>query len=91
MLIDILKRNNSILDKTSAKYINSVREKAFRSFSELGIPTRKNENYKYTDLDRVFSKKYNFHFGPKNIDFNINDIFKCDIPELDTQLKISLI
>jgi Fe-S cluster assembly protein SufD len=90
MLIDILKRNNSILDKTSAKYINSVREKAFRSFSELGIPTRKNENYKYTDLDRVFSKKYNFHFGPKNIDFNINDIFKCDIPELDTQLIILL-
>ena len=50
------------LERSSA-YINSFREDAFEKFSELGIPTKKNEAYKYTNLNIFFDHDYNnlFH------------------------------
>lgn len=35
----------------SSEVINSFRSKAFERFSELGIPGKKDEAYKYTNLD----------------------------------------
>jgi Fe-S cluster assembly protein SufD len=36
----------------SSSYINSFRQEAINEFSKLGIPTKRNESYKYTNLDR---------------------------------------
>jgi len=90
VLLNLIKNNTEVLKTSSSECVNLLRDKAQQSFTEQGIPTLKNENYKYTDLSLVFSKKYNFHFVPKKIDFNIRDMFRCDIPELDTHLIILL-
>jgi hypothetical protein len=39
----------------SSPYINSFRKPAFEKFRELGIPTKKNEAYKYTNLNIFLS------------------------------------
>ncbi|MCX6257806.1 MAG: Fe-S cluster assembly protein SufD [Bacteroidia bacterium] len=89
-LVDLFNSNRSLLLRASTDHVNALRMQAIDQFKKIGIPTKKDENYKYYDLDPVFSRKYDVHFSRKKIDFNISDLFKCDIPELDTDLLILL-
>jgi Fe-S cluster assembly protein SufD len=68
----------------SSPYINSFREKALGRFSEMGIPTRKDEAYKYTNLNIFFEHDYASFFLPRTSDFEKAEEFRCDITDLDT-------
>ena len=68
----------------SSTYINSFRQKAFEKFSELGIPTKKNEAYKYTNLKIFFDHDYKSYFMPRESDFIKAEEFRCDVADLDT-------
>ena len=68
----------------SSPYINSFREEAIEKYRKLGIPTRKNEAYKYTNLDPFFNHDYRNYFMPVPDDFVKAEEFKCDIQDLDT-------
>jgi len=68
----------------SSPYINSFREEAIEKYRKLGIPTRKNEAYKYTNLDPFFNHDYRNYFMPVPDDFMKAEEFKCDIQDLDT-------
>lgn len=67
----------------SSEYINTFREKAFNKFTELGIPTKKNEGYKYTNLNTFFDQEYSTYLMPVESDFRKAEEFRCDINELD--------
>jgi Fe-S cluster assembly protein SufD len=67
----------------SSPYINSFREEAFRRFSDLGIPTKKDEAYKYTNLNIFFDHDYESYFFPTDEDFLKAEEFRCDVAELD--------
>ena len=79
------------LNKGSAEFINASRQPAFEAFQKLGIPGTKNENYKYTDLTKLFANE-NFRrvFAPDQLDVNLSEIFSCDVPEFDTHLILVL-
>jgi Fe-S cluster assembly protein SufD len=55
---------------------------------EQGIPTRKNENYKYTNLQPQFSTEYKFVHQIEDTDANLTEIFRCDVPQLNTHLTL---
>ena len=88
--IELYQKNQELIKKDSPDYINEIREKAFEQFKVLGIPNKKNENYKYTDLNREFDNGYKKYFSPKNIKFQIDDIFSCDVPDLNTKVILLL-
>jgi Fe-S cluster assembly protein SufD len=67
----------------SSPYINSFREAALGMFSEMGIPTKKDEAYKYTNLNIFFDHDYTSYFLPDISDFEKAEEFRCDIAELD--------
>jgi Fe-S cluster assembly protein SufD len=67
----------------SSPYINSFRQSAFDKFSELGIPTKKDEAYKYTNLNIFFDHDYANYFMPVISDFIKAEEFRCDITNLD--------
>jgi Fe-S cluster assembly protein SufD len=67
----------------SSSYLNSFREEAFGKFSELGIPTKKDEAYKYTNLNLFFDHDYASYFIPGAADFQKAEEFRCDIADLD--------
>lgn len=75
---------------SSSDILNAPREIAFQKFLKKGIPNFRVEKYKYTDLNKYLDKEFYPLLKPQEIDFNIDDIFKCDIPELDTQVVILL-
>ena len=79
----------ALLEKGVNTCMNVEREKAFSSFLEGGIPTKKVEDYKYTDLSASFEKDYNVVLRYHKQDVELNDVFKCDVPELDTSLVLT--
>ena len=55
-------------------------------FKRLGIPTKKLERYKYTDMTRLFEPNYGVNLKRLDIPVNPYDAFRCDVPNLSTSL-----
>ncbi len=81
--LKLYQENIGKISDNSSSYINSFREEAFGKFSELGIPTKKDEAYKYTNLSIFFDHDYATYFMPEASDFEKAEEFRCDISELD--------
>ncbi len=84
--IDLYTKNKDILRSNSSKFVNQIREKAFGAFQTLGIPTKSNEEYKYTDLSNTFSKNYTNYLNTKSENLNIESIFQCDVINLEADV-----
>jgi Fe-S cluster assembly protein SufD len=82
--VELFHANRSILDEGSSPLFNRMREIALRRFEQSGIPGLKNENYKYTNLQPVFNRDYHPAFQYRKLDIDLNKVFRCDIPLLDT-------
>lgn len=76
------------LQHDSSEVVNQFRMKAFEEFNRLGIPKKKNETYKYTNVEPLLSNGYRPLLRPQELDLKAEDVFKCDIPELDTHVLI---
>jgi len=88
--LDLYRENLELVRNGSPDFINQIREKAIKQFEKLGIPDKKSENYKYTDLKKEFENGYKTYLSPKNIKFEIKDIFSCDVPDLNTKVILLL-
>jgi Fe-S cluster assembly protein SufD len=82
--LKLYRDNIDKISSISSPYINSFRSAAFEKFSELGIPTRKSEAYKYTNLNLYFDHDYTGYFLPVASDFQKAEDFRCDVADLDT-------
>lgn len=85
-LVDLFYQNRSIYYEGCPPVMNEARELAIRKFQGKGIPSRKNENYKYTDLRPVFQN--DFSVVPRYVEqkVDLHDVFNCNVPQLDTHL-----
>jgi Fe-S cluster assembly protein SufD len=81
--LTLYRENIDKISGISSPYINSFRGAAFEKFSELGIPTKKNEAYKYTNLNIFFDHDYKSYFIPVPSDFAEAEEFRCDVTDLD--------
>jgi Fe-S cluster assembly protein SufD len=89
-LISLFKQNTDMLKANSGNVLNLNREKALEDFDRLGIPTTKNENYRYTPLDQYFIGQYEVELSANPFKIDIGSVFKCDVPELDTHVILVL-
>jgi Fe-S cluster assembly protein SufD len=55
--------------------LHAIREDAFRTFNTLGIPSGKQEEWKYTRIKQVFNKDYQFADAPSSSSLSPDDIF----------------
>ena len=80
----LFRDNRSRIEKNSALLINRMREEAMESFRNLGLPGKKNEAYRYTNLEPWFAANYKSFFVPETADFEIAEQFRCEVETLDT-------
>jgi Fe-S cluster assembly protein SufD len=80
---NLYKENIRRISDKSSPYINSFRGNAIAEFNKLGIPTKKNESYRYTNLDTFFNHEYKSYFMPTASDFKKAEEFRCDVTDLD--------
>jgi Fe-S cluster assembly protein SufD len=72
----------------SSDILNAKRKEAFQNFVMQGIPTRKNENYKYTNLNPAFLPNFQFIHKKEEKKADFNEVFRCDVPQLNTNLAL---
>ncbi len=82
--VGLFHANRGQLDEGSSPLFNRMREIAVRRFAQTGIPGLKNESYKYTNLQPVFDKNYSPVVSYQKPDIDLNEVFRCDVPMLDT-------
>lgn len=76
----------TLINAHSADVMNSVRGQAFADFRRLGFPTRKEERYKYTDINQLFAPNYGLNLNRLPIPVDPYEAFRCDVPNLSTSL-----
>jgi Fe-S cluster assembly protein SufD len=89
-LINLFRQHTEILESGSGQILNTYREQAFNDFDRLGIPTTRNEAYRYTPLDKYLQGNYDVELNANPFKIDLQDIFKCNIPELDTHVILVL-
>lgn len=97
-MIDLTSKYNQLIAENieaikshSSEVMNSARKAGSDVFSKKGIPTIKNEDYKYTNLLPLYNQDWNLPNFKAPLPFtNINDIFRCDVPNLDTNIILTV-
>ena len=84
--LDLFQQNREKIGKDDSPYMKELRERALASFRQDGFPLRKEERYKYIHLEPVFDGELNFDFQPRPILFDEAEIFRCDVPLLDSNV-----
>ena len=84
--IDLFQQCRTMICDNSAEAMNAVREAAFGDFQRLGLPTKKVERYRYTDIPKIFAPDYGLNLKRLRIPVNPYDAFRCDVPNLSTNL-----
>ena len=85
-LVSLFEQNKEILNQGSSPILNRIREVSVKRFAQIGIPDFKHEDYKYTNLKPAFEKSYRQELVRESGLINLNEVFKCNIPQLDTHL-----
>lgn len=75
--------NRALFTDEVPQLLEPIRQQALDDFTALGIPTNKLERYRYIDLLPSFNKKYDFYLKPDRLNLKIEEIFQCDVPQLD--------
>jgi len=81
---ELFEASRAVLDEGSSPLFNRMRDISMKRFGQVGVPGFKNEDYKYTNLERVFGKEYRHVFAYEKVDVDLNEVFRCDVPQLDT-------
>lgn len=84
--IDLYRECGSALCRHSSPVMNAPREEACALLEAEGLPTRKVERYKYTDLAPLLAPNYGLNIERLAIPVNPYDVFSCDVPNLSTSL-----
>jgi Fe-S cluster assembly protein SufD len=88
MLVRLYQDNKTSINAHVGEKINSFRGKALKDFEKMGIPTRKVEAYRYTNLQKILTEDYDAEFSPELYKIDLKEVFKCEIPELDTHVVL---
>ena len=83
--LELFSENIDKISNVSSSIINKFRNQAIKDFEKLDIPNKRNENYKYLDLKTAFDNKYNYNFIQSKIQVKLEEVFRCDVPEMDTE------
>ncbi len=84
--LELFHENREKIGKDDSPYMKELRDTALASFQQAGFPLRKEERYKYTHLEPVFDDELAVDFKPRPILFDEADIFRCDVPLLDSNV-----
>ncbi len=89
-LTNLYTTNADRIAEGTSGLINKYRPKAFEDFKRLGIPSKKHEDYRYTDLMSYLKGDYSYEMAPAKFSVKLEDLFHCDIPELNSHLVLVL-
>lgn len=88
--IELYEEHRKLLDKGCGSWMNKKREQAFLSLKDNPLPRKGSENYEKIDLEAILSPNFGLNIARVPLDVNPNDTFRCDVPNLSTNLFMLL-
>ena len=84
--LNLYKECRFLIASHSSEAMNALRDKAYADLEQSGFPTKRVEDYKYTDVEALFAPDYGVNINRLDIPVNPYDVFKCDVPNMSTSL-----
>ncbi|MEZ5070305.1 MAG: Fe-S cluster assembly protein SufD [Bacteroidales bacterium] len=84
--INLFRDHRKEIGADDPSFLEGMRTEAMEAFSATGFPFRRQETYKYTFLEPVFDGQLAHRFAPRPIHFDNGEIFRCDVPMLDSRV-----
>ncbi len=84
--IDLWQEHSDLINSNAPEVLNRLRPDAETSLIENGLPGQKDENYKYTDLEKILSPDFGVNIARVRMTVNPSETFRCDVPMLSTSL-----
>lgn len=84
--IDLFTEYRRDIDQNSTPGLNKERDAAFDTFRQTGFPSTAQEDFKHSDISRLFEADFGLNLRNVRIDVDPYDVFRCDVPNLSTQL-----
>lgn len=78
--IELYEQHADTIHQYSASALNKNRDKAFALFRQLGFPSQRVENYKYTDLRESLAPDYGLNIRRISMPVDLKEAFQCDVP-----------
>lgn len=86
----LYEENRSEMLSSDPSFLTELRDEAIADFERLGFPKKKDENYKYVHLEPFFNGSLSSRFAPRKLEFDVQEMFSCDIPTLDAHVLLVL-
>jgi Fe-S cluster assembly protein SufD len=84
--IELYEQARELICSHAPEAMNAVRDEAFEDFRRQGFPSKKVEQYKYTDMQKLFAPDYGVNLNRLQIPVDPYETFRCDVPNLSTSL-----
>ena len=84
--IQLFKDHRALLDKGSCAVMNAAREGVAVTLEEKGLPTKRTEEYRYTDVQAAFAPDYGVNLQRLAPNVDAYATYKCNVPNLSTTL-----
>jgi len=88
-LNSLFDRNIGSISQNDTPSTKAHREEAIKKFAEKGFPDTKQEEWRFTDLKETLARTYDYYLEPRPVK-DIQKVFRCDIPHLDTAVIAQL-
>ena len=89
-MISLFEEKQALIGKNDTHVIAKRRQVAFDHFKKLGFPNTKMEKWRGTDLSKALSVEYTHYLEPFQQDVNVENLFKCEVPNFETYLVTQL-
>ena len=86
----LFREGQRLLQEGCGDVMNRHREEAFQRFEALGGIPYKTEDYLYADTLPVFDRDYRVVLKYIKQEVEVGEIFKCHVPNLDTNLILTI-
>ncbi|NOY37988.1 MAG: Fe-S cluster assembly protein SufD [Chlorobi bacterium] len=90
MVLDRFEKTGTSVKTGLLPAVKIMQQKGREAFLTYGIPGYKNEKYRFTPVQKYFEKNIPPLMVPRNRNFKLDDIFRCDIPTLNTFMHVVL-
>lgn len=84
--LSLYRECRDLIASHSSKVMNALRDEAYSHLEQSGFPTKRIEDYKYTDVDTLMAPDYGLNLNHLDIPVNPYDVFRCDVPNMSTSL-----
>ncbi len=88
VLVDEYNKNFSEIFKQTPDFINKIRQNSLNEFDKIGFPSKKDERYKYTNIESAFLGAYKRQYSQQELSIDVKEVFTCDVPELENHLLL---